>query len=390
MIGFQFNGIHSGIKKQKTLKDLGIIYSEQPASAAAVFTTNKVVAAPVLLCRDRIKSGICQAVLVNSGNANCCTGIKGMQDAVRSSRLLAEALNIPDEFIMVASTGVIGAPLPMDAVEASLKPLVAGLNENGGKAFAESILTTDLVIKSATRKARAGSRSYTVTGFAKGSGMIKPDMATMLAFVVTDLSVSSSVLQPVLTRACGRSFNRISVDGDTSTNDMVLALANGMSDARVEDSKDIEVFQSAMDQVLYELAEKIVKDGEGAEKLVKITVKGAASADDALKAAQTIADSSLVKTAISGEDPNWGRIIAAAGRSGAELVPALIDLFIGGVPLMQKGEWLGPEAEKRAAGVMKTDSFEITLVLHLGEYDDFYLFCDLTKAYIEINADYRS
>lgn len=389
MKGFKFNSIQAGIKKHGG-KDLGIIFSEKPASAAAVFTKNRVAAAPVLLGKDRLQHGICQAVLVNSGNANCCTGKQGLQDAVDSARQTAALLDIPEEFTLVSSTGVIGSPMPMDRIEKALAGLVDTMGPDKVRDFAESILTTDKQVKIENRQGEIAGKPFSITGIAKGSGMIKPDMATMLAFVVTDLNISSESLNMVLKKACARSFNRISVDGDTSTNDTVLCLANGMSDAVIETDGDLIVFQTVFDDMLFELSKKIVRDGEGAQKLARITVRGAETPEDAFRAAQTVATSNLVKTALTGEDPNWGRILAAAGRSGARVVPEKTDLEIGEVLILEKGEWTGKAAEIEAASVMRESEFKITLDLNLGECEDFFLFCDLTRDYVDINADYRT
>ena len=389
MKGFKFNGIQAGIKKHGG-KDLGIIFSEKPASAAAVFTQNRVAAAPVLLGRDRLRHGICQAIVVNSGNANCCTGKQGLHDAVDSAKQTAALLNIPEEFTLVSSTGVIGSPMPMDRLKNALPNLVETMALDKENDFAEAILTTDKEVKIEKRQGEITGKKFGITGIAKGSGMIKPDMATMLAFVVTDLSISSESLATALKKSCVRSFNRISVDGDTSTNDTVLCLANGMSDAVIQTDEDLIIFQTVFDDVLFELSKKIVRDGEGAGKLARITVRGAETPEDAFLAAETIANSSLVKTALTGEDPNWGRILAAAGRSGARLVPEKIDLEIGQAALLEKGEWTGKAAENKAASVMRKSEFEIILDLNLGECEDFFLFCDLTREYVDINADYRT
>ncbi|MCP4115165.1 MAG: bifunctional glutamate N-acetyltransferase/amino-acid acetyltransferase ArgJ [Desulfobacteraceae bacterium] len=389
MKGFKFSGISAGIKADDAM-DLGIIYSERPARAAALFTQNQVVAPPVILGRERIKTGLCQAIVVNSGNANCFTGAKGLADAEKTAELAGKALGIAPELVMVSSTGVIGAPLPMEKIEQGVPELVRTMNSDGTEAFATAILTTDLTAKVSTRRCSVKGGEFTITGVAKGSGMIKPNMATMLAFVVTDLDIPTTLLQACLKKACDRSFNRISVDGDTSTNDSVFALANGMSQAVLEDSDDSLEFQRLLDEVLLDLSEKIVKDGEGATKLVKITVKGAKTPEDALKVAETVAQSNLVKTAIYGEDPNWGRIVAAAGRSGALVEPEKLDLKFGDVALVKAGEWQGKDAEKEAAGIMKGDEIELTLDLNIGEYGDWYLFCDFSENYVKINADYRS
>lgn len=389
MKGFLFNGLHAGFKKNG-LEDLGVIFSERPASAAALFTRNKVVAAPVLVGRQRIESGVCQAIVVNSGNANCYTGSQGIDDALHTAVLAGNQLNIPKELVMMASTGVIGAPLPMDVMEQALPELTRGMSSQNLELFAKAILTTDTRIKVSSKTCAVKGKSFTVTGIAKGAGMIKPDMATMLAFVLTDLDISSILLKSFLTKACERTLNRISIDGDTSTNDTVIALANGLSHAILEDSNDSLVFQECLNEVMGDLAKMIVKDGEGATKVVRITVKGAATESDALKAADTISQSNLVKTAIYGEDPNWGRIVAAAGRSGADLDPYNMDLFFDDVALVRKGRWLGPDAEKAAARIMKNDELHIQLDLNMGDAADSILFCDFSEDYVRINADYRS
>ncbi|MBF0301783.1 MAG: bifunctional glutamate N-acetyltransferase/amino-acid acetyltransferase ArgJ [Desulfamplus sp.] len=403
MKGFKFKGIAADIKKDGK-KDLGLIFSARPASAAALFTENKVVAAPVIMGRERIKSGLCQAVVVNSGNANCFTGDQGLRDARETARLAAHALHISEELVMVASTGVIGAPLPIEKFRDAMPELTSNIdikgmsnkqsasdiNIEGFEDFAQSIMTTDLAMKVVVKKHRIKGEEFTIAGAAKGSGMIKPNMATMLAFICTDLDISSTLLKAALKIACDRSFNRISVDGDTSTNDMVLAIANGMSNAAVEDSDDALEFEKVLNEVMLELAKMIVKDGEGATKLVKIVINGAASAEDALKAAEAVSHSNLVKTAIYGEDPNWGRITAAAGRSGAVVDPDLMDLAFGDVVLVKKGVWQGVEAERMAAQIMKKNELDIFLDFNMGKFSDFYYFCDFSENYVKINANYRS
>ena len=389
MKGFKFKGLAAGIKTNGD-KDLGIIFSEQPAAAAALFTKNKVAAAPVLLGRKRIKKGLLQAVLVNSGNANCFTGEQGMEDAVETASLAAKCLGISEELVMVSSTGVIGAPLPMDLIRNSIPNLTRGMDFNFIDDFSMAILTTDKTAKISQKQGNINGKKFSVTGTAKGSGMIRPDMATMLAFVCTDLDIPADMLQLSLKSSCDRSFNRISVDGDTSTNDTVIALANGMSSAVVKSSKDHMKFQKILDKVLLDLSRMIVKDGEGATKLAEIIVKGAATANDAYKAAEAISQSNLVKTALYGEDPNWGRIVAAAGRSGAALNPEKLDLRFDNVVLVEKGTWLGEDAEKKAAEIMKNHELKIILNLNMGGFTDFFVFCDFSENYVKINADYRS
>ena len=389
MKGFQFAGISAGIKTEKQ-KDLGIIFSTSPCTAAALFTKNKVIAAPVILGKERIQDGSCQAVLVNSGNANCFTGQRGMDDAKTCSRLVAETFGISVEQVMVSSTGVIGAPLPMDQFKTGIPALKKALDSGTVEDFADAILTTDTCRKIVTRNGEINGHPFEITGIAKGSGMIRPDMATMLAYLCTDAAISDSLLKQALVIANEKSFNRISVDGDTSTNDTLLALASGCAKVSIRSESSLSVFQSVLDEVCLELAKMIVRDGEGATKLVEIKVNGAASAADAYKACEAVAHSNLVKTAIYGEDPNWGRIVAAAGRSGARINPDTLDLLFDKEALVLDGQWLGPDAEKRTAQIMKQDQILIELNLNLGEYTDHYLFCDFSENYVRINADYRT
>jgi glutamate N-acetyltransferase / amino-acid N-acetyltransferase len=393
MKGFAFAGIHAGIKKNG-LKDLGLIVCEKPATAAAMFTRNQVRAAPVILGQEVIRKGACQAVLVNSGNANCFTGEQGIEDARRATQMVAHTFGIPQDLVMVSSTGVIGAPLPMDKFETGIPKLKTQIHTGTLSDFATAILTTDLTTKivelSADIDTDQGRQTISMAGVAKGSGMIRPDMATMLAYVLTDAHISAADLKPALTTACDKSFNRITVDGDTSTNDTLLCLAGGTGNAHIKDDASRAVFQKLLETVCMDLARQIVKDGEGATKVVQILVKGAATKQDAFKAAQAIAHSNLVKTAIYGEDPNWGRITAAAGRSGARVDQDRMDLFFDTVALVIQGKWQGKSAEKQAARIMKASDIHITLDLNLGDHFDSFLFCDFSENYVKINADYRS
>ena len=389
MKGFKFAGIHAGIKKNDH-KDLGLIYCETPAVAAALFTQNKVIAAPVILGKDKIKKGVFQAVLVNSGNANCFTGNKGLEDAIACSKMVGKSLDVSEDLVLTSSTGVIGANLPMNKFETGIPKLIPLLSENNVDDFANAILTTDTRKKVIKKTGFIQNNKISIMGIAKGSGMIRPDMATMLAFICTDAEISSQDLKVCLTTANEKSFNRISVDGDTSTNDTLLALANGMSGVQIINAESKKIFQDMLDKVCFELAKMIVKDGEGATKLIQIIVKGAQTKQDALKACETIAHSNLVKTAIYGEDPNWGRITAAAGRSGARVVPDKMDLFFDDHPLVLKGCWLGCKAEKTSAEIMKKNEITITLDLNLGKETDYFLFCDFSENYVKINAEYRS
>ncbi len=387
--GFSFSGVVSGLKK-KSQKDLGLIYSEVPASIAGVFTKNRVQAAPVVLDRERIKIGVCRAVIANSGSANCCTGDQGMKDAIAEAKLAADGLNIYEELVVVASTGVIGKPLALDKIESAIPELVKSLSPGGINDFAEAIMTTDTVPKIVSSSGNIGGSGFTIAGVAKGAGMICPDMATMLCFVCTDAKASSGYLKKALASSVDKSFNRITIDGDTSTNDTILVMANGMSGASVKSRSEKEYFQELLDEVLMALARMVVKDGEGATKLVDVIVKGAASMSDAEKIAKTIANSNLVKTALFGEDANWGRIFAAAGRSGVEFDPGLADIFFDDVMMVKNGMGCGDAAEKEATKVLKKPEFAITVDLKTGKGKASVLTCDFSIDYVKINADYRS
>ncbi|MDY6791623.1 MAG: bifunctional glutamate N-acetyltransferase/amino-acid acetyltransferase ArgJ [Thermodesulfobacteriota bacterium] len=387
--GFKAAGVASGLKKNGE-KDLGLIYSEVPATVAGVFTKNRVQAAPVLLDRERLKSGNCQAVVVNSGNANCCTGNQGMSDAIAMTRLAASGLKISEQLVMAASTGVIGQPLDTRKIEAAMPQLVTALKPDGVADLATAIMTTDSVPKMVGRSGELEGKPYTVAGVAKGSGMICPDMATMLCFVVSDIKVSQHLLAETLVAATERSFNRITVDGDTSTNDTILVLANGVSGATVKNSVHRESFQVVMDEVLTELAKMVVKDGEGATKLVEIIVRGALTDKDATKIAETISNSSLVKTALFGEDANWGRILAAAGRAGVQMNPSKTDIFFDEVMIAKNGMWCGDKSEAEAAKILQNNEFTISVDLNMGQGSASVLTCDFSVDYVKINADYRS
>ncbi len=393
MKGFKFAGIHAGIKKDGQ-RDLGLIFCDKPATAAALFTKNLVAAAPVILGKETIQKGLCQAVLVNSGNANCFTGSQGLLDARATATLVAKQFNIPEDLVMVSSTGVIGAPLPMDRFETGIPQLKEKIHTTGLEDFAQAILTTDtcekIVRETGSIDTPQGPKSFSIMGVAKGSGMIRPNMATMLAYVLTDADLTAPDLHRALLAANERSFNRITVDGDTSTNDTLLCLASGESGACIRDDAGLKLFQDLLEKVCFQLGKMIVKDGEGATKVIQITVRGGKTQKDAFKAAEAIAHSNLVKTAIYGEDPNWGRITAAAGRSGALVDPDKMDLYFEKIPLVLKGCWLGKAAEKKAALIMKAPEINIVLDLNLGDKTDGFLFCDFSENYVKINADYRS
>jgi len=389
-VGFRFSGMASGIKKSGKL-DLGLIVSDRPANCAGVFTLNKVIAAPLILTKPNIAKGKCQAILVNSGNANACTGAAGLQTAEMTLQFLAGQLQIADDLIAVASTGVIGEPLPLEPFTTGIPHLVAGLAADQAPVLAEAMMTTDAFSKIAAAEEQ-GELNYKILGLAKGAGMIHPNMATMLGFVLTDAQVAPELLDEALQQAVQKSFNSISVDGDTSTNDMVLLLANGAANSAVikSDTDEAKIFSEHLERVLLDLAKMIVRDGEGATKLVEIKVVGAQSEDSARIAACSVATSSLVKTAFFGEDANWGRIIAAVGYSGINIDPNKIDISFNQVPVAVNGLAVGGEQEAAASKVLQLDEFVVTVDLHQGQAESSYYTSDLSYEYVKINADYRT
>jgi len=389
--GFRFSVVEAAIKKPGR-KDLALIFSETPATAAAVFTTNAVKAAPLLLSAERIASGRCQALVVNSGNANACTGTQGMLDAHETSRLLAEGLGIADELVQVASTGVIGVPLPMERIRNAIPILVAGCGSATLDDLAAAIMTTDTFPKTAVRVGNCTGTSYTVAGTAKGAGMIMPNMATMLSFVMTDAAVDPALIDSVFRAAVDRSFNAITIDGDTSTNDTCLLMANGAAGNPliIAGTPEAEAFAALLNDVLLELARQIVKDGEGATKFVEIRITGAASDADAKRAAMAVANSSLVKTAFFGQDANWGRIFAAVGYSGAMVDPDRLALWFDDICMARDGVFSGGDAEAQGTGVLRCKEFVVTVDLGLGNGRSTVYTSDLSHEYVSINADYRT
>ncbi len=387
--GFTASGTAAGIKKNGEL-DLGLLVSDRPAAVAAVFTRNRVQAAPVLLDRERIQAGVARAVIVNAGNANCATGPAGMAAAREMTAAAARALKVTEDQVLAASTGVIGAPFPIDTVTAAIPALVDGLTDAGMPALARAILTTDTRPKMGVREGIVDGAPFRIVAAAKGAGMIRPDMATMLCFIATDADVVVADLQAALQQSVDGSFNRITIDGDTSTNDTVILMANGASDARIRTDRDRAAFQRLLDDLCLDLARQMVNDGEGVTKVVDLVVRGARSDSDACAIANTIAHSPLVKTAFFGEDANWGRIIGAAGRAGVFLDPERLDLFFDHVQMVKNGLGCGQEAEAAATAVLKKAEFSVTLDLNLESGRAAMLTCDFSLDYVKINADYRS
>ena len=387
--GFMASGIYAGIKRNKK-PDLAIIYSEKDSVAAGVFTTNRVKAAPVILTQRQIKKGKIRAVVINSGNANACTGGQGMADAVEMVELAANALSIDKSLVCVASTGVIGELLPMDKIRPAINMATEKLSVDRSKEAAAAIMTTDTFLKEIAVKGKIGGKVVTIGGIAKGSGMIYPRMATMLAFIATDAVIEEVVLDGILKMAVDNSFNKITVDGDTSTNDMVICLANGMAGNNHLSGRDLEKFQKMLGHVCAVLAKMIVKDGEGATKLVEIKVKGAKNDNDANKVGFAVANSNLVKTALFASDPNWGRIMAAIGYSGAYVREEDISISFGNIYLVKKGIGLGKDFEKKVIGVMQNREYTITIDLNTGDGESAILTSDLSYDYVKINVAYRS
>jgi glutamate N-acetyltransferase/amino-acid N-acetyltransferase len=390
--GFSAAAVEAGIRYRDRL-DLGLIYSDRPAVTAGVFTTNKVKAAPVLLDQERLRQGQARAILINSGNANACTGEKGMNFARLTAEMAANRLQVDPGQVLVASTGVIGEPLDAQPFADAMPDLVSSLSRDGFPDLARAMMTTDTRPKISARNIAIDGTVVSMLGVAKGAGMIMPDMATMLAFVVTDAQIVFPVLRDIVRCGVENTFNRITVDGDTSTNDTVLVMANGAAGNGWLDEDNpaaVETFSQALQEIFRELATMIVKDGEGATKLVTIRVEGAREQEQALDAARTIANSPLVKTAFFGEDPNWGRIIAALGRSGCTFRPDRVHISFDDVLMVENGCGLGGEAEKRAARVMRRENFTVAVHLNDGTESGEILTCDFSNEYIAINADYRS
>lgn len=388
--GFQAAGLHSGVKRKRN--DLGVIYCENPANAAAVYTLNKVQAKPIQVTKDSIeKEQKIQAVIVNSGNANACTGEQGKKDAYTMRQVTAEHLNVPEHYVAVASTGVIGEQMPMDKIVPHIKKLEVEANTDEAAEFSEAILTTDTFTKSVCYEAEIDGKVVSVAGVAKGSGMIEPNMGTMLAFVTTDAAIESSYLDQSLREAVNQTFNCITVDGDTSTNDMVLVMASeqAQNETLTPDHKDWNTFIELLTKTSEDLAKMIARDGEGATKLITVEVTGAKTKEDAQKVAKSVIGSSLVKTAIFGTDANWGRVICAVGYSDADIDADKIDMSFGDISLLDKSR---PVEFSEEAAKEYLENEEVTISVHLnnGEETGKAWGCDLTYDYVRINASYRS
>lgn len=387
--GFLASGIHCGIKDDKARKDLALLYSRSPAKIAGVFTTNCFKAAPVVLCRERIGSGLGQAVIVNSGNANAATGNEGYRAARAMSRAVSKSLRIKDELVYVASTGVIGNPLPVEKVLGGVPRLVDELSETGIYAAEEGIMTTDRFPKIELGKFRIGSTEISICGIAKGAGMIEPNMATLLSFVLTDLETDLESLRKTFRSCIEGSFNSISVDGCMSTNDTALILANGAAANKAPGAAGLKKFRECLSEVLSGLALAMVRDGEGATKVVRITVEDAATRADAKTIAYKIAGSNLVKTAFFGQDPNWGRIISAAGAAGIKLPADSMEVEIGSVPVFRRGRAVRKDADKLLK-IMTAASFEVKVKIGMGKACFSMHTSDLTYDYVKLNAHYHT
>ncbi|MBP3583787.1 MAG: bifunctional glutamate N-acetyltransferase/amino-acid acetyltransferase ArgJ [Clostridia bacterium] len=392
--GFTANGIHAGIRKNKTKKDLSLIYSEVPASCAAVYTTNKVKGAPLTVTKSNISNGVAQAVICNSGNANTCNA-NGVEIATETCELLGAALGIPATDVVVASTGVIGLPLDITPIKDGIPALVEGLSCDGSEAAAEGIMTTDVKKKEVAVSFEIGGKLCKMGGIAKGSGMIHPNMATMLVFITTDCAISSEMLSKALSGDVQNTFNMISIDGDTSTNDMVTVLANGLAgnEKITAEGEDFECFMKALNTVTVNLCRSIAADGEGATKLLECEVTGAVDEKNAKIIAKSVICSSLVKAAMFGADANWGRVLCAIGYSGAEVDVSGVDVAFrsrkGEIPVCSKGSGVN-FSEEFAKEILLEDEITIAVKLSDGNASSVAWGCDLTYDYVKINGDYRT
>jgi glutamate N-acetyltransferase/amino-acid N-acetyltransferase len=392
--GVRAAGVTAGIKASGT-PDMALVASGRPATAAAVYTTNRVFGAPISICREHLAKGRAQAVILNSGNANVCNGERGLRDARRMCELTAGELGLATEDVLVCSTGIIGVPLPMDVIEPGIPKVAAALSDDGGPAAAAAMMTTDTVAKHAAVEVSLSSGPVRVGAIAKGAAMISPNMATMLSVVTTDAAVPPAQLQQLLTRAVGRSFNCCTVDGDMSTSDTVIVLANGA--AMVEDAihaaplgdDDFEALAQAMDHVCRQMARAMAGDGEGATKLITIRVSGGRSEAEARQVGLSVANSSLVKTAVFGNDPNWGRILCAVGYAGVDIDPAVVEVSLCGVPIYGNGAGIAFD-DAALSETMKGREIDIDIDLHAGAAEIEVFTCDLTYDYVRLNAEYTT
>jgi glutamate N-acetyltransferase/amino-acid N-acetyltransferase len=389
--GIQAGGVAAGIKPSGK-KDLALIYSPTPARVAAVFTSNQVKGAPVLVSMEHARSGIAQAIVASSGCANVCTGEQGLRDAREMTKLVGELLRMPAKHVLIAATGVIGVPMPMDKVRAALPKLVKALSPQGGRAAAEAIMTTDTLPKEAALRVDIGGRPVTLGGIAKGVGMIEPHLATMFCFVATDAVIAPDTLRPVVRRAVEGTFNRITVDGDQSTSDTVAVLANGVAENAplAPGARGLRGFARALEALMQRLARMLVADGEGASRLVTVTVRGAATRRDAVVAARSVANSPLVKTAIAGQDPNWGRIMMALGKSAARVEQQRVAIAFEDELLVEQGMLREGARIGRIREIMGRPEYAITVDLGLGRGEDRVWTCDLSEEYVRINAKYTT
>ena len=391
--GFRAAGVGAAIKYEGR-NDVALIVADRPCAAAAVFTTNKVAAAPVIYDREVVAGGRIQAILANSGCANACTGEQGLRDARLSALVTAGELGVDPRHVLVASTGVIGRPLPMDRLLDGMRRAKAGLGRTAAHALAaeKAVMTTDTRPKQAAVTLTVGGKKVTVGGMSKGSGMIEPNMATMLGFITTDAAVSPAMLRRALGLAIAKSFNRLVVDGDESTNDSVFLLASGAAGNALitRGGADFEAFREALTAVCVSLAKQMATDGEGATKFVTVTVKGARSEKDAARAARAVAKSPLAKTSWFGRDPNWGRVLAAVGYSGADVIDLEAEVFYDGVWAFRRGQVADEKQLKKLAKVLKKDAFDVVVDLHLGHGESSVYTCDFSLDYVHINADYTT
>ena len=387
--GFQAAGVHAGVYSDPERKDLALVYSDCPASAAAVYTSNRVQAAPIAVDRQHLGDGSARAVILNSGNANACTGAQGLADARRMCELAGQPLGIDADEVLVCSTGLIGANLPMAAIEAAVPALVQALSPEGGGDAAEAIMTTDTFAKSCAVELEADGVTFRVGAMAKGAAMIAPNLATMLSVVTTDAAMAPAPLKEILVDAVDRTFNCITVDGDMSTNDTVILLANGLAGTRADSDKLRERLYTGVERVCRDLAQAIARDGEGATKLIAIRVDGARTEKEARRVGLAVANSNLVKTAVFGRDPNWGRILCATGYSGVDLDPDRVEVKLCGTAIYGGGAGLDIDV-KELAKAMEADEIPIEIDLSMGSSTAEIFTCDLTYDYVRLNAEYTT